>query len=115
MNWKIIENDEMKLGDVPKSGADWDTIMDFSHTYPFEEIEEMDFEDMVEISNQVKKEYKNTGQFKNCSLNDLRLHLHLIERMAQHLGYTPELEIEYIKELQDLIEGIREKVIYRIK
>ena len=112
MNSKIIKNDEMKLSDVPQSGADWDTIMDFSHTYPFEE---MDFEDMVEISNQVKKEYKNTGLFKKCSLNDLRLHLHLIERMAQHLGYTPELEIEYIKELQDLIEGIREKVIYSIK
>ncbi|MDD9265728.1 hypothetical protein ACFPES_01655 [Paenibacillus sp. GCM10023248] len=108
MEREIREIDVLTVDDIPQNKAGWDEI--FYLASSFNAFGYWGSFDKMSITcEKVKSAYKVEGHFDNCSLNDLRTELYMVERAHNHLGVPPRDEkLAYV---HDLVEAIRIKVL----
>ena len=97
---KPIDNEDLRLSDVPSESADWHDIVRFAHTFNGYSVHGS-FGACGEIAN----------EHRNETLTDLRTCLFFEQRRWNHYGRPPDAEaMAYIK---SLIEQIRGRLISR--
>jgi hypothetical protein len=90
-----IDNDDLRLADVPPRSADWKDIVKFAHTFDGYSAHGS-FEACGAIAN----------QRSNATLTDLRTCLFFEQRRWNHYGREPDADtMEYIRSLLDQIRS----------
>lgn len=89
---------------LPKLFEGWDNIVRFAHTFHDENIT---FGEMIKISDSVEEHFKY-NLLSECSRDDLRITLLLIERTCQHIGNMPNGK--NIDLIYTLIDELRKRI-----
>jgi hypothetical protein len=84
-----IQNDALKLSDIPPDDAEWKTIVPFAHTFSAYKVHGS-FAAVANIANERRCE----------NLTDLRTCLFFEQRRWNHFGTAPDVEnMNYIRSL----------------
>ena len=93
----VIDNADLRPGDIPVAGAPWDDIQRFALTFDGYNYWDS-FEKCAEVANRGNPQ--NLVEFRTC--------LFFEQRRWRHFGEEPDAEA--MKLIQTLVEGIRTKV-----
>ena len=89
----VIQNDALKLSDIPPDDAEWKTIVPFAHTFNAYKAHGS-FATVAKIANERRCE----------NLTDLRTCLFFEQRRWRHFGTAPNAEnMKYIRSLVNRI------------